>query len=143
MLCYNKQLQKVMKISLHLNAKLWQLLLLLIVANFHLATAQTSGKEKQPPIPDDVYRIFQTSCISCHGDKGGRLPTSKLKFSRWSGYGANKQEEKAKNICSEMSKGKMPPKSARQEHPELIPTKDQIDMICKWAESLKAGKGKK
>jgi hypothetical protein len=34
----------------------------------------------------------------------------------------------------------MPPKSVRNSKPELIPTKEQIDLICNWAESLKSEK---
>jgi hypothetical protein len=36
----------------------------------------------------------------------------------------------------------MPPKSARESTPELIPTKEQFDLICIWAESIKSKKGK-
>jgi hypothetical protein len=34
----------------------------------------------------------------------------------------------------------MPPKSARDSKPELIPTKEQADLICKWAELLNSMK---
>jgi hypothetical protein len=78
--------------------------------------------------------------MPCHGDSGGRLPKSRLYFSRWAGYGTAKEVEKASLICSSVRKSKMPPKSARNSKPELIPTKEQIDLICKWAESLKSEK---
>jgi hypothetical protein len=45
--------------------------------------------------------------------------------------------KKASGICSELTEGKMPPKSVRKSNPELIPSKQQIELICKWAESLK------
>ena len=32
----------------------------------------------------------------------------------------------------------MPPRSARKSNPELIPTKDQTRMICKWEESTES-----
>jgi hypothetical protein len=34
----------------------------------------------------------------------------------------------------------MPPKKAREMKPELIPTKDQIEIIKKWSESFPADK---
>jgi mono/diheme cytochrome c family protein len=132
-----------MKVSPLFKPRPGLMVLLVIFAGIRIANAQSSGKEKQYPIPDSINAVFKTSCMQCHGATGGRLPTSKLKFTRWAGYGGSKQVEKAGQICNELRKGKMPPKSAREEHPELIPTKEQIDMICKWAESLKAEKGKK
>lgn len=112
-----------------------------LLAGCGITYGQTTQKQSFP-IPEEVIKILQTSCMPCHGDKGGRLPTSRLKLSRWAGYGANKEVEKASLICSEIRKGKMPPKSARTSKPELIPTKEQMDLICQWAESLKPAKKK-
>jgi hypothetical protein len=36
----------------------------------------------------------------------------------------------------------MPPKFARENHPENTPTQEQIDIIKKWAESLNPGTNK-
>jgi mono/diheme cytochrome c family protein len=113
-----------------------------MISGFSSAAAQKATREKQYPIPDNIKSIFQSSCMSCHGDKGGRLPTSKLKFTRWKAYGANKQAEKASMICFEIMNGKMPPKTERLAHPEKIPTTEQVELICKWAESLKPQRGK-
>ena len=105
--------------------------------NSHSASGQ-SGKEKAAAIPDSINKIFQASCMPCHGSKGGRLPTSSLNFSKWAGYGAAKEGEKALSICSAVSNGTMPPRRMKDSNPELIPTKEQTDLICKWAESLKS-----
>jgi hypothetical protein len=32
----------------------------------------------------------------------------------------------------------MPPKYVRDSKPELVLTKEQVDLVCKWAESVKA-----
>ena len=101
------------------------------------ASCQT--EEDQPvPIPENINKIFQTSCKQCHGSPGRILPRTKLDFSKWAEYGAAKEAEKASNICTEITDGAMPPKSARKSKPELIPTEEQTKMICKWADSLKA-----
>jgi mono/diheme cytochrome c family protein len=116
--------------------------LITILANVRIASGQT-GKEKQVQIPENINQIFQNSCMPCHGAEGGRLPASKLNFSRWAGYGVAKEEEKASRICSAVTKETMPPKSARKLKPERIPTKEQVVLICNWAESLKSVKGEK
>lgn len=131
-----------MKKLFHLNGMRWQITLIVTMVSICIASGQT-GKKQYIPIPENINKIFQTSCMPCHGDKGGRLPKSKLYFSRWAGYGTNKEAEKASLICSAVRKGKMPPKSARDSKPDLVPTKEQIDLICNWAESLKSIKRKK
>ncbi|MDP4223177.1 MAG: hypothetical protein Q8868_07685 [Bacteroidota bacterium] len=123
----------------------WTLLnitLLAFFTNIYSLSAQVS-KRQQIPIPENINSIFQTSCMPCHGIKGGRLPKGRLNFSRWAGYGAVKEAEKASLICSVLRKGAMPPKKARESHPELIPSKEQIDIICGWAETLKPKNRKK
>jgi mono/diheme cytochrome c family protein len=133
---------KGMKKLFHLNSMLWQTVVIAVLANINIASGQT-GKKHQFPIPEDINKIFQTSCMPCHGSNGGRLPKSMLNFSRWAGYGPAKEVEKLSLICSALRKGAMPPRSARKSKPELVPTKEQIDLICKWAESLKSEKGEK
>lgn len=116
-----------------------KLFLIAIIGNFQIVTGQ-KVKEKPIPIPDTISVIFQKSCMPCHWDKGGRFPKSRLNFSRWEGYGPAKESEKALLICSTLRKGKMPPKSVRESHPELNPTKDKVELICKWAESSRPQK---
>lgn len=131
-----------MKKLFRFNEMLQVTVIIIILINIQIASGQT-GKNQQFPIPENINKIFQTSCMPCHGINGGRLPKSRLYFSRWAGYGAAKEAEKASLICSSVRKGKMPPKSARESRPELIPTKEQVDLICNWAESLKSKKVEK
>ena len=131
-----------MKKLFHFNGLLWQTALIFIQANICIVSGQT-GKGQPFPIPENIKTIFQTSCMPCHGEKGGRLPGARLNFSRWQGYGVAKEAEKASLICSTLRKGAMPPKSVRESRPELIPTKEKVDLICKWAESIKQEKVKK
>jgi mono/diheme cytochrome c family protein len=114
----------------------WLMALIATLANSLIVSGQTDTKQ-QSPIPENINKIFQQSCISCHGKEGGRLPKSLLNFSRWSGYDEKKQVEKASSICSSVSKGTMPPKSAREKDPEINLTKDQIELICNWSKELK------
>ena len=128
--------------SNQINGRFWCIVLIAFLTNIHISSGQAK-KEQQYPIPDTINTIFQTSCMSCHGFKGGRFPKSRLNLSRWAMYGAAKEKEKASLICTTLSKGAMPPKSIRKSKPGLIPTKEQIDLICRWAESLKSRKAEK
>jgi mono/diheme cytochrome c family protein len=107
-----------------------------MLASMRITSGQTVN-EQISPIPDDINKIFQTSCYSCHGSKGKILPMVKLNFSKWADYGAAKEAEMASAICSVLTEGVMPPKSMRNSKPGLIPTKEQVELICKWAESIK------
>jgi len=107
----------------------------LFVANFLLI-----GQEKElvfPGLPDNINKIVSVSCVPCHTSKGGLMSRSKLNFTEWTQYSPEKQKAKAEKMYSFLNKGDMPPKSARKDHPENIPTKYQIDAIKTWSESFK------
>jgi len=89
-------------------------------------------------LPDDINKIVSFSCMPCHSAKGGMLSRGKLNFTEWSTYSAEKQKEKAADIYKEVSKNKMPPKSARETRPDIIPTKEQVEILKKWVDSLEA-----
>lgn len=131
-----------MKKSFRINGIFWLMATLILTANFQIASGQV--KEDQTiPIPEDISKILQASCMQCHGSDGNIMPRTKLDLSKWAEYGAAKEAEKAFGICSAITEGSMPPKSVRKSNPELIPTKEQIGLICKWAGSLKSNeKGK-
>jgi mono/diheme cytochrome c family protein len=116
--------------------------ILTIVTNINIASGQ-SGIKRQFEIPDNINKIFQVSCLQCHGSNGGRLPKSKLNFSRWASYGQFEEAKKASSICTSVSKGEMPPKSKRDSNPELILAKEQIALVCEWAALLRTEKKEK
>lgn len=102
-------------------------------------SAQNTQKFPAPnAIPANVGGIIQHSCTPCHWAGGGFKPTSHVNFSKWDNYGINKQANKAKLICSVLQKGSMPPAEVQEKRPDKIPTKDQIETICKWSETLQA-----
>ena len=59
-----------------------------------------------------------------------------INFSKWADYDAEKEAKKAGMIKYVLEKDKMPPKKARKNAPDIVPTQEQKDMIFKWAESL-------
>lgn len=123
------------------NALFIGMLLIAILVNNKVLSGQTV-KEQTNSIPENINKILQTSCMPCHGATGGMMSTSHLNFSKWDEYDAKKKAEKASAICSVLTKEKMPPKKAREMRPEIIPTKEQVDLVCKWAESLNPAKEK-
>jgi hypothetical protein len=88
------------------------------------------------PLPEDVNKILTFSCTPCHSKDGGLMSRAKLNLSEWTNYSGDKQKEKAAKIFSEVSKGAMPPKAARQKRPEIIPTVEQVAVLKKWSESF-------
>ena len=114
----------------------WQIVVIFMLASVQNISCQIV-KEQASPIPDNIHKIFQASCIKCHGSNGRLLALAKLNLSKWDEYTAAEKGKKASVICSEVTGEKMPPKSVRKSNPELIPSKEQIELICKWAESLK------
>ena len=111
----------------------------LVVGLFPLnfsANGQDTSKVS-PELPEYINKIVSASCMPCHTSKGGLLSRVKLNFTEWTQYSPGKQMEKAEKMYSELKKGEMPPKSARETRPEIIPDKEQVDIIRKWAESFK------
>jgi hypothetical protein len=132
----NKFKQKVMKKFLCNKIMLCVLAFIPIIASIQIASGQ-AGNKPATPMPENLNKIFQTSCTPCHWAGGKKMAMSMINFSKWVNYDAEKEAKKASMICYVLNKGKMPPKGARKAAPGLIPTKEQIDLICKWAESLK------
>lgn len=96
---------------------------------------QESTKESLA-LPEEINKIVTASCMPCHSSTGGMLSRGKLNFTEWTKYSVETQKKKAAKMYSELKKDAMPPKSARETRPEIIPTKDQIEIIKKWSESI-------
>ena len=86
--------------------------------------------------PEEIQNIISSSCINCHASGGKALAMAKLNFSEWDQYDREKQMKKAAKMCELLTEGKMPPKSYIKNHPEVVLTKEQIEIVCKWAESI-------
>jgi cytochrome c5 len=109
---------------------------------FLSSPAIVSGQENvksaaKSSIPENVNAIFQNSCTPCHITGGGSRPLAVVNFSEWDNYSAEDKVKKAEQVCTVMQKGTMPPAMIKEKRPEAMPTKDQINAVCKWAKSLK------
>lgn len=105
-------------------------------------SAQTEPKtgQRSGPIPPEVVRVAEKSCIKCHTEPGNKMAISRFNITNWDKYSPGKQAVKAKAMCKMVTKGKMPPKSFRKENPGAVLTKSDVKTICNWANSLQPPK---
>jgi uncharacterized membrane protein len=112
----------------------WFLVCIFLV--FSLAASSQEKQEASSPLPDNINKIVSVSCMPCHSSTGGTLSKAKLNFTEWTSYSEDKQKKKAEQMYKQVKKNAMPPKSAREANPGIIPTSDQLDMIKAWVDSL-------
>ena len=98
--------------------------------------AQEAPKESPAVLSDSINKIVTISCMPCHSNKGGSMSKGKLNFDEWTLYSSEKQKEKAGEIYRQVRNGGMPPKFVRENRPEIIPSREQIEIIKRWSESL-------
>jgi hypothetical protein len=115
------------------------LLTAMLIAPVSKKSSQNAGTD-QKPIPANVMKIAQNSCAGCHMEPGMKMAMSLLNISSWDKYTPEKQAAKAKAMCKVVTKNKMPPKRTRASNPDLVPTPDDVRLICDWAASLKVSK---
>jgi hypothetical protein len=113
-----------------------------ITAVMMLAPTCATSQSKSTPvkgfvIPDSVVAIAKLSCLNCHAEGGKSMAMAHVNLSKWDTYSPEKQISKALDMCKEVTKGAMPPKSYRSSHPDGVPTAKQIQTLCNWAHSLK------
>jgi predicted CxxxxCH...CXXCH cytochrome family protein len=116
-----------------------------VSSSFVLAPAKAVNGTKckltaSTSIPADVYQVFVKSCIACHSDGANGMAASRVNFPKWDTYNVKKQAKKSAAVCKTMTKGSMPPKSYKTNHPETIPNAQDITLVCDWATSLKIKK---
>ena len=102
-------------------------------------TAQKTG-DVQKPIPANLMKFLEKSCVACHAEGGSKMAMSIVNISGWDKYSPKKQAGKAKKMCKEVTKEKMPPKGFRSNNPDAVPTKEDVKLLCDWAESLQVAK---
>ena len=102
------------------------------------ATSQEKPKAKTLALPDSINKIVQKSCIYCHAEGGKSMAMAHVNLSKWETYSPEKQQSKALDMCKQVTKGSMPPKSFRSEHPDGVPSAAEVATLCNWAHSLKA-----
>jgi mono/diheme cytochrome c family protein len=84
-------------------------------------------------LPEDVQKIFETSCFDCHSDAASNVKAkSKLNFSKWSELSDSKKVGKMEAISEVIKSGDMPPGKYIEKNPGAALGQEQKDVINKW-----------
>ena len=97
-----------------------------------ITTAVSYDPSVETSVPDSVGSIFERSCYPCHSAPGKSMAMSKLNFDKWDSYKPEKQADKAGDICDEVKKGAMPPKSFQNNNPDKKLSEAEIKILCNW-----------
>jgi hypothetical protein len=68
------------------------------------------------------------------------MAKSHVNLTDWNKYSPEKQADKAKDMCEQMTKSKMPTKSFLTKHPDAAVSPEELKTLCAWAESIQVAK---
>jgi len=90
-------------------------------------------EQAKAQFPEDVQKIFETSCYDCHSNEASNLKAkTKLNFSKWSELSDAKKVGKMEEINEEIKTDKMPPSKYISNYPDHALTQAHKDIIDKW-----------
>ncbi len=107
------------------------------------------AKEKVPP---PVRAVFANSCANCHSNETAwpwyshvapvswmiasdvHQARSKMNFSEWGEYPANKREDRLEEICEQVTNGDMPDSKYLLMHRGARLTSAERNAVCQWTE---------
>jgi hypothetical protein len=104
------------------------------------ALSATNNNNGGMSIPESVMKIAGKSCVKCHTVPGNKMALSKLNLTNWDKLSDENQAGRAKKMCDMVTKDKMPPNKFRKSNPNDVPSKEEIKIICDWAQSLQVNK---
>jgi hypothetical protein len=104
-----------------------------------IASQRAAGQApvSSPPLSDEMGKFFSGHCTPCHYNNGEKMAMFMVNFDDWTKNSPERQYEKAQKITKMVSSGKMPKKSEVKKRPEIVPTKEQIEMVKAWAATFK------
>ena len=113
---------------------------------------EAQALEAMTEVPAEVSTVFARACNDCHSNKtvwpwytrvapaswftvghvnDGR---SELNFSEWGSYGERMKQSRLSAICAHVKQGTMPLASYALVHQGVMPSPDEVRMICGWTE---------
>ncbi len=111
-----------------------------LIINHSNAQNDQKGTAVGQSLPPDVQKIVEKSCFPCHSQPGNMMAVSHLDFTSWNKYAPEKKAAKAKDMCTQVTKAKMPQKGFLTKHPDAAVTTDGLNTLCNWANSLQGPK---
>ena len=94
------------------------------------------AKIKAPGIdmPDDVKAVIDKSCYGCHHkDSRNEKGKAKLQWDTLDELSKAKQVATMEGIIDVLKEDTMPPKKFKENYPDNIPAKEEIDKLIDWA----------
>lgn len=134
------------------------LLVLLVVAQFipvdrrNRNVDPTKSLYTKEKVPEPVRRVFDRSCANCHSNQTDwpwysrvapvswmvsndvHEARSKMNFSTWGYYSADKREERLEEICEQVTNGDMPDPKYLLVHRGARLAPAERDAVCQWTE---------
>jgi hypothetical protein len=107
------------------------------------------------PLPSNVARIFERSCLDCHSNQtvwpwySQLAPVSwflahhvneargELNLSDWGRYTVRRKDRKLKEICEQVASGKMPLGTYTLLHPQASLSHSDKKTLCDWTETAR------
>ena len=111
-----------------------------VLLNHIVAQSAPKNILTSKPVPENIMKIAERSCVKCHSEPGSPMARAHLDLTNWDKYSAEKQAAKAKKMCSVLTKATMPPKSFRAKNPGDVPTLEEVNTICNWASEIQPKK---
>ncbi|HNS18668.1 MAG TPA: heme-binding domain-containing protein [Bacteroidales bacterium] len=110
----------------------------LLIAYVSLTSPDGSAgsiRSEETVFPENVAQILQLSCYDCHTSASKNIKAkAKLNFDNWIEFTEVKKVGAMDEICSEITKGDMPPGKYLSKHPDRKLTPEQITLVCNWTD---------
>ena len=85
--------------------------------------------------PEDVTAVIENSCFGCHNDGSqNEKSKAKLNFSKWNDMDNVKKISALNEITEVIKKEEMPPAKFLANYPDKKVSKEQAELINKWAD---------
>lgn len=85
-------------------------------------------------MPDDVKAVIDKSCYGCHHkDSRNEKGKAKLQWDNLDELSKAKQVATMEGIIDVLKEDAMPPKKFKENYPDNIPSKEEIDKLIDWA----------
>jgi hypothetical protein len=109
------------------------------------------------PVPPDIAGLLRRACQDCHSNQtvwpwySQVAPVSwlvardvtkgrgELNFSEWGRYQARRKDRKLKEICEQVTRGKMPMPVYTLMHPQAKLSDQDQKAMCGWADAARKG----
>jgi|PlaIllAssembly_1097288.scaffolds.fasta_scaffold1151044_2 hypothetical protein len=110
----------------------------LLIAYVSLTSPEGSAgsvRSEETVFPENVAQILQLSCYDCHTSASKSIKAkAKMNFDTWNELTAVQKVATMDEICTEITKGGMPPEKYLSNYPDRKISPEQIKIVCTWVD---------